>query len=202
MHFKNILLGFMIVSLNLLAQDLKRQSINIVQAFNIDNGLKYIIPDAIGGDIRYRDNALVSLSYTHYTHEYLIRKGASSLQFGWEFIAAQHYGKGEVLETDALFFIKYARILPPCAKLNTDFTWGYGASYVWGNPYFDDDPYGREGEKYPLITYFMIDWDFYLKSTPDVHFFFRIHHRSGVYGLVAPVNVGTNFLGYGFRYFF
>lgn len=202
MYFRRIFLLFFVLSLLLQAEKLERHSVNIVHAFNINNGLKYIIPDTIGGDLIYRYNDLFSLSFSNYTHQYRLKNDASSLQFGWEFIAAQHYGRGEVLETDFLFFVKYAHILPVASKINTDFTWGYGASYVWGTPFFDDDPYGKEGEKYPFITYFMIDWDFYLKSYSNWHFLFRVHHRSGVYGLVAPVNVGTNFLGYGLRYFF
>jgi hypothetical protein len=32
--------------------------------------------------------------------------------------------------------------------------------------------------------------------------FFRINHRSGIFGLIAPEHVGSNFLNLGFRKYF
>ncbi|MDH5464777.1 MAG: hypothetical protein OEW60_04050 [Thiovulaceae bacterium] len=199
---RKIILLFAILTLSGLAKDLDLKSINVFQAQGIHSSLKYVIPETLGGDVDFQDTYVVGLTYTQFTHEHLLNQGDSSLQFGFEVGLVQHYGLQEILETDIFYFIKFARILPPSSFFNMDFTWGEGISYTFGEPTFDDDPFDAPGEKYTFLNYFLLDLDFYLKKQSDVHLFLRVHHRCGIYGLIAPSNVGSSFLGYGLRYLF
>ena len=37
-------------------------------------------------------------------------------------------------------------------------------------------------------------------SQPNIHLVAKLHHRSGVYGLVSPRHTGSNFIGGGVRF--
>lgn len=200
---KKILFILSLLTVSAFAKDMDLRSINVFQVQGIHSSLKYIIPESMGGDIDFKDTYATGITYTQYSHEHIMNNGDSSFQLGWEAGLAKHYGLQDITEFNLFYFIKYARILPPKSFLNMDFTWGEGISYTFGKPVFDDDAFDDPQQtKYEFLNYFLLDLDFYLRDKKDVHFFLRVHHRCGIYGLIAPVNVGSSFLGYGFRYFF
>ena len=60
----------------------------------------------------------------------------------------------------------------------------------------DDDPERR----YKLQNYNAYELEWGLAASDRVSLVTRIHHRSGIFGLVAPPHVGSNFLAIGLRY--
>ena len=199
---KKILLLLTLLTFSSFAKDMDRQSLNVFQVKGIHSSLKYIIPESLGGNIDFQPTYASGITYTKYSHEHIMNDGDSSIQFGWETGLVKHYGLQDITEYNLFYFIKFARLLPASSYMNMDFTWGEGISYTFGEAVFDDDAFNEPGVKYDFLNYFLLDLDFYLRDKQDIHFFLRVHHRCGIYGLLAPVNVGSSFLGYGFRYFF
>ena len=200
---KKIFVLLLLLSSITQAKTWPHRSINVYQAQGIHNSLKYIVPEALGGDLSFQPTYLVGLSYTQLTHAYEMNNGASQLQFGFEVVGAKHYGEIQhIEELVGFYFIKYAGLFSPKFFLNTDITFGEGFSYTFGEATFDDDAFDEPGKKYTLLNHFLLDFDFYLNRYDRVKLFFRVHHRCGIYGLIAPSNVGSSFWGTGLRYLF
>ena len=197
-----LLLFLTLFTLDLNAQRLER-SLNVYHAQGIHNSLKYIVPEALGGDLDFQDTYLTAISYTQLTHQYEMNSGDSALQYGFEIDVSKHYGSiQQIEELVAFYFIKYAGLLNPKFFMNVDITFGEGLSYTFGEPTFDDDAFDEPGVKYDLLNHFLLDFDVYLNEYDHVKLFFRVHHRCGIYGLIAPSNVGSSFWGTGLRYLF
>jgi hypothetical protein len=73
-----------------------------------------------------------------------------------------------------------------------------GLSYIHGEPIFEDGTKDNPDKKYRLLNYNAYEISF-LDQEEINSFYFRIHHRSGVYGLIAPQHVGSNFITVGLR---
>ncbi|MCE9597501.1 MAG: hypothetical protein K8S54_05995 [Spirochaetia bacterium] len=50
-----------------------------------------------------------------------------------------------------------------------------------------------------VLNYLMFEIGFSLPSSYPVETFLRIHHRSGIFGLLCPPTCGSNFVSYGVR---
>lgn len=50
-----------------------------------------------------------------------------------------------------------------------------------------------------VLNYLAFEAEFSHASAPGVSFVTRLHHRSGVFGLIAPKKSGSNFIGVGIR---
>ncbi|MGW9328817.1 hypothetical protein [Bosea sp. NPDC055594] len=50
-----------------------------------------------------------------------------------------------------------------------------------------------------VLNYLAFEAEFSHASAPGVSFITRLHHRSGVFGLIAPKKSGSNFIGVGIR---
>jgi hypothetical protein len=75
-------------------------------------------------------------------------------------------------------------------------------SYAFGTPVYEDGPKNEPDRHYRLqmLALFEVEWR--LRDVENVSLVTRIHHRSGVYGLIAPRHVGSNFLAAGLRFQF
>ena len=87
--------------------------------------------------------------------------------------------------------------------LNSKFRLGVslGLSHIHGEPIFEDGTKDNPDKKYRLLNYNAYEISF-LDQEEINSFYFRIHHRSGVYGLIAPQHVGSNFMTAGLRHYF
>lgn len=83
--------------------------------------------------------------------------------------------------------------------LDTSFAIGNGISYATADPVIEIEnaDYGKTNQ---WLYYILVEWAFTAPSQWE--FFWRIHHRSGVYGLMADSNAGSNFIGVGIRFRF
>ena len=66
---------------------------------------------------------------------------------------------------------------------------------------FEDGTKNEPNKKYRLLNYNAYEISL-LDDNEQSSIFLRIHHRSGVYGLIAPEHVGSNFITTGLRYYF
>jgi hypothetical protein len=80
---------------------------------------------------------------------------------------------------------------------------GMGPSYAFSKPTYEDGPDGEPNQgEHQLQNYVTFELELGLESLPKWKLATRIHHRSGLYGLIAPRRVGSNFFALGIRYDF
>jgi len=84
--------------------------------------------------------------------------------------------------------------------LKTSFALGEGLSLASETPAFEEKYQGEKTN--PLLNYLMLELTFALPRQPRWSLVTRIHHRSGIYGLINDTHGGSNALGLGIRYHF
>jgi hypothetical protein len=52
------------------------------------------------------------------------------------------------------------------------------------------------------LYFILVELDFNLPGQEQWELFARVHHRSGIFGLIHDVDSGSNFVGIGMRYRF
>jgi hypothetical protein len=79
--------------------------------------------------------------------------------------------------------------------------WGNGLSHAIGRPRLEQGRGGVRGVD-TVRTQYHMSFELELSDTsePDVHLVFRLHHRSGIYGLISPDYTGSNYVGAGLRF--
>ena len=105
----------------------------------------------------------------------------SGLQTNWE------AGVAYTLATPAL------RLGPVATSLKV----GGGYSYAFSRPSYEDGPFAEPDRRYRGQFLLLVENHWRLADSDKWSVVLRVHHRSGVYGLVAPRNVGSNFLAVG-----
>ena len=74
---------------------------------------------------------------------------------------------------------------------------GGGYSYAFSRPSYEDGPFAEPDRRYRGQFLLLVENHWHLADNDRWSVVLRVHHRSGVYGLVAPRNVGSNFLAVG-----
>ena len=137
--------------------------------------------------------------------------GSSSGNPGWDWkdgysYESQNSGYNRHEEFNAAFVLRW-RKFPWNKTIMTTFGVGDGISYATEKPPVEKDPHGvLHGEEHSrwetaqTLNYLLFDITFALPKAPEYSLFFRIHHRSGIFGLVNGIDRGgTNFLCVGIR---
>jgi len=107
------------------------------------------------------------------------------LQNHIEFTASILFRTGELNITDAL---------------SVNFAVGEGVSYALQPPADEFGPSGVRGLNAPKFQNFLsFEFEFSHAELPDWHLVTRLHHRSGIFGLISPKITGSNFLAIGIR---
>jgi len=122
------------------------------------------------------------------------------LQFEGEFDIDKHFGKAH----------EYELVLAPFVRW-TAFPWNnylytnarvslLGLSYVTGVSAWEKQNSGQEkGSNF--LQFGALELTFAEKKTSPGEFFVRVHHRSGIFGLINGVVGGSNYLAVGYRVF-
>jgi hypothetical protein len=74
---------------------------------------------------------------------------------------------------------------------------GAGFSYAFSRPSYEDGPLAEPDRRYRGQFLLLVENHWRLADSDKWSLVLRVHHRSGVYGLIAPQNVGSNFLAVG-----
>jgi hypothetical protein len=122
------------------------------------------------------------------------------LTFEPEVGIGQRYGKQDETELWAALFVRYHGFpwddyLTTTFALSTGLNWATGVSEI-------EQERARDGEGSQLMHFFSPEITFALPSRPNVQLLFRIHHRSGVFGLVSDAWGGAQYGTFGFRVWF
>lgn len=123
--------------------------------------------------------------------------GLSNLKTGVELIEVKHSGLQNNYETDLAYVLELSQL--ELWGVTLKLTIGYGPSVAHGTPYYEDGSANNPEKRYKFQLYGMYETEWGLRDYPAVTVVYKIHHRSGAYGLIAPSHVGSNFMTWGLR---
>jgi hypothetical protein len=84
---------------------------------------------------------------------------------------------------------------------DVNFGWVNGFSYAFSPPSYEHGRNLVRGKDTVQFQYFMaFEAEYGHRSWERVSLFARLHHRSGVYGLISPSKTGSNTIGLGVRF--
>jgi hypothetical protein len=181
-------------------------ALTLYQGQGVDADLGHILPDLLSGDLRFEDTYFTGLGYYHpLDTPGILQKVFDVLRIpgtgtGFELIAVKHYGMQDNAEIDAAYSLRF----PPLSlsSFTVRFGVGFGVSYAFGTPSYEDGTAEEPDKRYRFQSYGAYELEWGHRAVQRVSLVTRIHHRSGIYGVIAPPHVGSNFLTLGLRYGF
>lgn len=117
-----------------------------------------------------------------------------------ELLLLKHHGLQHNTELGAAYLLRSPDL--QMGPVGVNLAAGSGLSYAMGTPSYEDGARDNPDRRYrlQLLVVFELEWK--LRKVDALSLTTRIHHRSGVYGLIAPPHVGSNFMTVGLRYCF
>lgn len=119
---------------------------------------------------------------------------------GFELLMLKHHGLQNNADLGAAYLLRTPDF--QMGPLGVNLAAGTGLSYALGNPTYEDGPRDDLERRYPLQLLLLFELEWMLRNVDGLTLATRIHHRSGVFGLIAPPHVGSNFIALGLRYRF
>ncbi len=179
-------------------------AVTLYQGQGVDANLLTLLPDLFSGELRFEKTYFTAVGY--YRPLETPRMLQSVFDFlhvpetdtGLELIAARHYGLQHNGEVDAAYLLRFSGL--QLSSVIVRFGMGFGLSYALGRPSYEDGSVENPGKRYRFQYYGAYELEWGLASAPRISLVTRIHHRSGIYGVIAPPRVGSNFLTLGLRY--
>ena len=107
----------------------------------------------------------------------------------------RHFGEQHHWEGTLALMFRTGDI-PLFGGLSVNLGFAEGFSYASERPELEGSPRVRPRH---FLNYLAVEAEFKHASLPGVAVVPRIHHRSGVFGLIAPKTSGSNFIGIGVR---
>jgi hypothetical protein len=109
----------------------------------------------------------------------------------------QRYGRQGETEVWAALFVRYRGfpwddVVITSVAVSTGLNYSSGISYV-------EERRARDGDGSRLMHFFSPEITFAMPSRPGVELLFRLHHRSGVFGLVSDAWGGAQYATVGLR---
>jgi len=115
-------------------------------------------------------------------------------------ILGVHDISNNTYEANILMRFKIDNLIRNIAGFNLGISFAEGLSYVSGDISYEDGTVTEPDKTYNLQNYLQFQLNFNYSKFTNTSVFFRIHHRSGIYGIIAPPKVGSNFIGVGLNY--
>ena len=114
----------------------------------------------------------------------------------------KHFGFQDHLETAVALVLRSGEFsLAPNWTMNV--AWGNGISIALDDPKWELGAAKIRGVDTHRTQYHMFfEAAFTPRTLPQFSVFLRLHHRSGIYGVISPRKTGSNFVGGGIRYSF
>ena len=117
-----------------------------------------------------------------------------------EVLMLKHHGLQHNAELGAAYLLRTPDL--QMGPVGVNLAAGTGLSYAIGKPTYEDGPKYDLERRYRLQLLLLFELEWKLRNVDALTLSTRIHHRSGVYGLIAPPHVGSNFISLGLRYRF
>ena len=172
-------------------------------AQGVDSNLNNIPKQLLRGDLPWEPSTFVGVGMAWQVakpgllNDTLRLVGLDRLSTHLEVVGVKHSGRQSNFETGALYMLRtpFARVGPVVARVGA----GLGLSYAWGRPSYEDGPFDDPQRRYRLQNLNTFEVELGLVDFRHTRLVGRLHHRSGMYGLIAPRNVGSNFITLGLR---
>lgn len=168
-----------------------------------DNDLPVFASDTLRGRLSWRHSYFLGAGYLQpvkppdWLHRAAGRIGLEHISHHIEWIGLQHFG-GQHNSEMALAYMVHS----PHADwggLRLRAGGGVGPSLALGRPSAEDGPDAQPEKRSRLQHYIALEVEAAMPELSAYSVVLRLHHRSGVYGLVAPKGVGSNFVTLGLR---
>ena len=124
----------------------------------------------------------------------------AELRQEYELLLLKHRGLQQNAEMGAAYLLRSPDL--QMGPVGVNLAAGTGLSYATGKPTYEDGPRDDLDRRYRLQLLLLFELEWKLRNVDRLTLATRIHHRSGVFGLIAPPHVGSNFLTVGLRYRF
>ena len=124
----------------------------------------------------------------------------AELRQDFELLMLKHRGLQHNAELGAAYLLRTPDL--QMGPVGVNLAAGTGLSYATGRPTYEDGPKDDLERRYRLQLLLLFELEWKLRNVDALTLSTRIHHRSGVYGLIAPPHVGSNFITVGLRYRF
>jgi hypothetical protein len=180
--------------------DLYPWSVMVYAGITASDALAHIL---LEGDFHRWPEHLESIEFSHtLSEDNPIRKLFSPIAGVFQIAINQAFRVGDqestIYEVDPYFNLRWAN-LPWNHYINTSFAIGEGISYATAVPTLEkkDNSHTKR-----LLNYLMLEFTLAMPCAPRTQLVFRIHHRSGAYGLYHAGNTGSNNVGIGLRVLF
>ena len=108
---------------------------------------------------------------------------------------------GNIYELNAFIMARWSDF-PWSKTIRTTFGLGGGLSYASSIPSIEIHHNKPDGDYKNLLHYIAVEATFALPKRPDWQLVYRLHHRSGVFGLMGAENVGNTAVQIGLRHYF
>lgn len=108
---------------------------------------------------------------------------------------------GNIYEINPYIMARWSNF-PWSKTIRTTFGVGGGLSYASDIPSIEIHPTKPDGDYNRLLHYIAVEATFALPKRPDWQLVYRLHHRSGVFGLMGADNVGNTAVQIGLRHYF
>ncbi|HEU0200869.1 MAG TPA: hypothetical protein VFR86_10590 [Burkholderiaceae bacterium] len=180
-----------------------RQTFSVYQAQGVDANLIDVIPKAVRGDLDFERSYFAGVGYQRFfANPRLLQRildtvGAPNIENGVDLVAVKHWGLQHNAELAAAYVLRTP--MADLAGITLRFAVGFGLSYALGTPSYEDGPKDDPQRRYRLQNFNTYEFEWGLRAVRSVSLVTRIHHRSGIYGLIAPRHVGSNFMAVGLR---
>jgi len=180
------------------------RALSIYWGQGVDSDLLQLPGDLLRGELIFESSYLTAVSFI----EPLATPAPIQSVFDWaripstttavEGIAVKHSGLQQNWEVNLAYLLRFRGwdLGPITAKPG----FGIGLSYAFGTPSYEDGPSGDPERRYRFQSYQAYEIEWGLARRQRVSLFTRVHHRSGIYGLIAPRRVGSNFVTVGLRF--
>lgn len=157
-----------------------------------------LIPHAVSGDLRGQDSDIAGVVVRRsLDNPGWVRAwgewGGMPVFTGLEFGALHHNGELHFNEVVAGWRIGATGI--QWRGLKVDVAGSFGLSHAFDKPPYDNPDRTDDQDNYATLFYMAPEIAFRHDALPGWALALRIHHRSGIYGLVAPSHVGSNHVG-------
>jgi hypothetical protein len=158
----------------------------------------------LSGKPRFEDAQFIGVGYQYglQTPDFLgaafglvnIDKPASAL----EIVAVKHRGLQTNSELAVAYHLDFGGVALGPLRLKPGISWGL--SQAFGTPAYEDGPEGDPKRRYKLQSHLGLELALTPTAPSPWSVIAKVHHRSGIYGAIAPRRVGSNFLAVGLRY--
>jgi hypothetical protein len=109
----------------------------------------------------------------------------------------RHFGLQDHAEVTLALLWRSRDFAMPLTNGRLNVAVGEGLSYALSRPAYEGVAHGQEPRKF--LNYLTFEAEFSHPSLPGVSVVPRVHHRSGIFGVIAPRGSGSDFIGIGLR---